>query len=130
NQGFQWTFSAHEENPNLEALVKEWLEDYCQKRISSIQLPFDWTYVSPFTQQVLQRVGTIPFGSLSTYGQIAQLLGRPQAARAVGGACGRNPFLLFIPCHRILDAKLGLRGFSAGGVSVKEKLLMFEESKI
>src|SRR5215207_8251658 len=93
DKGLHWTFFSNRQDPHLEALVNTWFDAYCHKENSSIQLPLDWRYVPKFTQLVLQKVGTIPFGSHSTYGQIAQLLGRPQAARAVGGACGRNPFL-------------------------------------
>lgn len=128
-KGLQWNFTFDQPNRTLETLINKWLESYCQKINPSIQPPFDWTSVPAFTQQVLQAVATIPFGSLSTYGQIAHLLGRPEAARAVGGACGRNPFLLFIPCHRVLDAKQELRGYSAGGIWVKKTLLTFEGSK-
>lgn len=126
----EWSFSSEKSDLNLERNVIKWLEDYSQSRQSNVELPFDWSNVPIFTRDVLKIVGTIPFGSLSTYGQIAHLLNHPQAARAVGGACGRNPFLLFIPCHRILDAKMQLRGYSAGGVSVKRKLLLFEKSFI
>jgi O-6-methylguanine DNA methyltransferase len=128
-QGFHWNFSSDQPNENLEALVNAWLEAYCQKKNPSIQLPFDWASLPAFTQKVLQAVAAIPFGSFSTYGQIAHLLGRPEAARAVGGACGRNPFLLLIPCHRVLDAKQELRGYSAGGIGIKHMLLSFEGSK-
>jgi methylated-DNA-[protein]-cysteine S-methyltransferase len=128
-KGFQWTFSSEKQDQSLEALVNQWFETYCQKKEPSLSLPFDWRGIPPFTQQVLQTVASIPFGSLSTYGQVAHLLERPKSARAVGGACGRNPFLLFIPCHRVLDAKLELRGYSAGGVSIKKQILVFEGSK-
>lgn len=128
-KGLQWSFVSNRQDLQLEATINEWLEAYCQKKVSAIQLPFDWSLIPKFTQQVLQAVAAIPFGFLSTYGKIAQLIGRKQSARAVGGACGRNPFLLFIPCHRVLDAKLELRGYSAGGIVVKEQLLIFEGSK-
>lgn len=129
NKGLDWSYFSNQADPKLENLVNQWLEDYGQRKNSSVRLSYDWAQLPLFTQQVLKAVENIPFGSLSTYGQIAHLLDRPQAARAVGGACGRNPFLLFIPCHRVLDAKLELRGYSAGGISVKRKLLVFEGLK-
>lgn len=126
--GFHWRFLTENPNQMIEDSVNKWLREYSCKRHSSVQLLLDWTKITPFTQQVLEVVASIPFGSILTYGEVADLLGRPEAARAVGGACGRNPFLLFIPCHRVLDAKFELRGFSAGGISVKKKLLQFEDS--
>lgn len=129
-KGFNWTFTSEKKDQRLESLINDWIEAYTQKQISSVQLPLDWSLIPEFTQQVLECVAAIPFGSLATYGQIAHLLNRPEAARAVGGACGRNPFLIFIPCHRVLDAQMKLRGFSAGGVSVKKELLNFEGLKI
>ena len=79
-----------------------------------------------FERSVWHELQRIPFGSTRTYGQLAQTLGRPGAARAVGTATGRNPLLLVVPCHRLLGAA-GLGGFSApGGVRTKQQLLEFE----
>jgi methylated-DNA-[protein]-cysteine S-methyltransferase len=124
---FQWIFYTSQPNSHLECIVNQWFEDYCHKRSSFLSLPFDWTSLPLFTQQALQVVASIPFGTVLTYGQVADRLGRPEAARAVGSACRRNPFLLLIPCHRVLDAKFELRGYSAGGIEVKRKLLTFEK---
>ncbi len=129
-QRLQWSFTSKQPNQHLETLITEWLEAYYQKKNSSVSLPFDWTVIPAFTQQVLQVVATIPFGSFATYGHVAHLIDRPVAARAVGGACGRNPFPFFIPCHRVLDAKQGLRGYSAGGIGIKKILLNFEGLEI
>jgi methylated-DNA-[protein]-cysteine S-methyltransferase len=127
--GLVWTFATLLQDLDLEASVNQWFEVYCQKKQPSIELPFDWSQVSSFTQQVLQTVAMIPFGSILTYGQVADHLERPEAARAVGGACGRNPFLLFIPCHRVLNARFESRGYSSEGIAIKRKLLSFEEAK-
>lgn len=68
----------------------------------------------------------IQYGRTRTYGQLAGELGKPNAARAVGGATGRNPVLLAVPCHRVLGVG-GLGGFSApGGVRTKKQLLDME----
>lgn len=129
NKGVQWTFSTVERNQNIEESVNQWFEEYCMRQEPSIKLPFDWTNLSSFTQEALQAVNSIPFGSLLSYGQVGDLLGRPEAARAVGGACRRNPFILLVPCHRVLDAKFRLRGYSVGGFSIKSDLLRFEGLK-
>ena len=66
-----------------------------------------------FQRAVWRELTTIPRGQTRTYGQIAKAIGRPQAVRAVGSACGANPLPLFIPCHRV-TAKNGLGGFGSG----------------
>src|SRR5882672_6844023 len=80
-----------------------------------------------FFQKVWQTCATIPAGETRTYGWIAQRIGRPQAARAVGLALKKNPFAPIIPCHRVVrsDGKLG--GYSApGGIRAKKILLQKE----
>lgn len=80
---------------------------------------------TPFQQAVWDALLDIPFGETRTYAQIAAAIGKPKAARAVGGACNRNPIALFIPCHRVVGTNGSLTGF-AGGLSVKEYLLTHE----
>ena len=63
--------------------------------------------------------------ALSSYGALAQRIGAPLAARAVGGALGRNPLPLVVPCHRVLQQDGGLGGFSAGP-ALKRRLLELE----
>jgi methylated-DNA-[protein]-cysteine S-methyltransferase len=65
---------------------------------------------TPFQRKVWQQIAAVPPGQATTYGQIAKTL--RSAARAVGGACGANPFPLVTPCHRVLTATHGLGGFS------------------
>jgi len=77
-------------------------------------LPLDLSAGTPFQQQVWASLAEIPRGETRTYSQIAAAIGRPRAARAVGRACGANPILVLIPCHRVLAARGGLGGFSAG----------------
>jgi len=80
--------------------------------------------VSGFTLDVHRFLARIPFGTAMTYGEVADALGRPGAARAVGNACGRNRTLIVVPCHRVV-ASSGLGGFGAG-LPLKERLLEFE----
>lgn len=73
-----------------------------------------------------EALQTVPFGRTATYGDIAAMLGLPRAAaRAVGGAVGRNPVSLIIPCHRIIGADGSLTGY-AGGTERKAWLLRLE----
>ncbi len=83
--------------------------------------------VSPFTSEVLEAMRKVPPGEVVTYGELARRLGRPQAARAVGGACANNPALIVVPCHRVVPAGGGLGNYSAaGGVATKRLLLKRE----
>lgn len=82
---------------------------------------------TPFQRAVWSAASAIPFGQHRTYGQLAQGLDNPKASRAVGGALGKNPIPLFIPCHRIVGSTGRLTGFSAeGGLALKAKLLRHE----
>jgi len=77
-----------------------------------------------FYVRVWQALYAIPFGEVRSYGDIAKLSGSPKAARAVGQACGANPIVLFIPCHRVV-ARNGPGGFR-GGLEWKANLLQLE----
>ena len=80
-----------------------------------------------FQEAVWRRLLDIPYGHTVTYGEIAASLGLPLgAARAVGGAVGRNPISLMIPCHRLVGANGGLTGY-AGGIERKKRLLKLEK---
>lgn len=84
------------------------------------------THGDPFQERVWRLLGEIPFGETTTYGGIAQRLGDRTLARAVGGAVGRNPLCVFIPCHRVVGANRLLTGY-AGGLGRKQHLLELEE---
>ena len=89
------------------------------------------SYGTEFQQKVWQELIKIPFGSVMTYKQIANLIGTPLASRAVANACAKNPYPIIIPCHRVIKSNGNLRGFSAsGGIKLKEKLLKFEKAVI
>lgn len=77
-----------------------------------------------FQQQVWAYLQTIPYGEFVTYGQIARKLGN-RSAQAVGGAIGRNPFSIIVPCHRVLGSQGQLTGY-AGGLDKKRWLLEHE----
>ena len=83
-----------------------------------------------FERQVYAAARAIPRGEVRTYGQLAEGVGVPGSARAVGRALGRNPVPIIIPCHRILASAGGSGGFSApGGVSTKLKMLEIEGAR-
>lgn len=85
-------------------------------------------YLSPFSKKVYEVVKKIPKGKVATYGQIARLIGRPRAYRAVGNALHKNPFAPNVPCHRVLNRNGMLaKNFSArGGRDAQQKLLKKE----
>lgn len=78
-----------------------------------------------FQRQVWLSLADIPYGETSTYGKQAANIGRPNAVRAVGGANGRNPLSIVLPCHRVVGADGSLTGF-AGGMQTKRWLLDHE----
>lgn len=85
----------------------------------------------PFARQVYAAARAIPSGRTMTYGEIAEVLARPGAARAVGRALGKNPIPLIIPCHRVLAAGGKPGGFSAaGGLTTKARMLAVEGVRI
>ena len=81
---------------------------------------------SDFQRAVWTEMRAIPRGQVRTYGEMAAAIGAPGAVRAVGGACGKNPIPVIIPCHRVVAAQ-GLGGYSGdGGVATKAALLELE----
>lgn len=101
------------------------LDEYFAGRRQQFNLPLDLSHGTPFQQQVWTALLAIGWGQTAHYGQLAQQLGRPQAARAVGLAVGRNPVSIIVPCHRVLGANGSLTGY-AGGLERKQDLLQRE----
>jgi methylated-DNA-[protein]-cysteine S-methyltransferase len=93
-----------------------------QRRDFDLPLAFSGT---PFQQRVWTALREIPYGETVSYGQLAGLLGRPTAARAVGLANGRNPIGIIVPCHRVVGSTGDLTGYG-GGLERKRYLLDFE----
>lgn len=121
-----------EENPDAPALITaaRWLDAYFAGQAPSAgTLPLR-PEGSPFRQAVWKLLRDIPYGQVTTYGQLAQRLaaqrGVPHlSAQAVGGAVGHNPLSILIPCHRVVGADGGLTGY-AGGIERKKALLTLE----
>ena len=78
---------------------------------------------------MLEIQRNIPYGQTRSYGEVAQMMNRPKASRAVGSANANNPLPLYYPCHRIIKANGKLGGFS-GGLKIKEFLLDLEQQKV
>jgi len=96
--------------------------------LSAIALDMDG--VPDFHRRVYEVARAIPVGATASYGEIADRMGAPGAARAVGQALGRNPFAIVVPCHRVLAAGARVGGFSAtGGVVTKLRMLSIEAAR-
>ena len=106
--------------------LRIWLEDYFAHRIPEMRIPLA-PKGTEFQQKVWLALLTIPYGTTTTYGAIAEQLGEgyKKAAHAVGGAVGHNPISLIIPCHRVLGANGSLTGY-ASGMDKKQWLLELE----
>jgi len=87
--------------------------------------PLDWSGTTEFQQAVWREMLKLKPGQTRSYGEMARLIGRPKAVRAVGGACGANPVPVLVPCHRVLAAGRQLGGFG-GGLAWKRRLLARE----
>ena len=111
----------------LFAAAFAWLDSYFSGRDPGPTPPLA-PRGTAFRQRVWQALGEIPFGKTASYGQIARTVGC-RSPRAVGQAIHNNPIVLMIPCHRVIGADGSLTGF-AGGLDVKRRLLMLEESRM
>ncbi len=81
---------------------------------------------TPFQQRVWTALREIPYGETESYGELAQRIGSPTGARAVGLANGRNPISIIVPCHRVIGSSGSLTGYG-GGIERKQFLLEFEQ---
>lgn len=104
------------------------LAEYFSGRRRSFDLPLN-PRGTPFQREVWRALAEIPYGETRSYREIAEAVGRPAAARAVGMANNRNPILIVIPCHRVVGADGRLVGY-AGGIERKARLLALERGGI
>jgi len=111
---------------DLESDVRKQLDAYFAGTLKEFDLPFFATG-TVFQLLVWEELMKIPYGETISYGELAKLIGKPQASRAVGTALHVNPVPILVPCHRVVGAKGQLTGF-AGGLSAKQALLELERS--
>lgn len=107
--------------------AREELAEYLAGERTFFAVPVDLSQVPEFDHAALQIASQIPYGEVRTYKWIAEQLGKPDAARAVGGAMAGNPVPLIVPCHRVVKTDGGLGGYSFGLIQ-KEALLNLERS--
>jgi O-6-methylguanine DNA methyltransferase len=114
-------FKSHNKK-NLEPLNQ--LKAYFERKRRQFDVPLDLRG-TPFQLHVWDHLLDIPWGETRTYGQIAEAMGRPKAARAVGRAVGKNPVSIMVPCHRVVGSTGSLTGYG-GGLDRKTALLELE----
>lgn len=124
---FDWTTTKKmAESPQSKKMAQLLLQYFKNKKMNKKI----WTELTgtELQIQVWQTLLEIPFGETKTYSEIAQLIKRPKATRAVASAIGKNPISILIPCHRVIGKNNSLTGF-AGGLKAKKWLLAWEQSK-
>lgn len=122
----EWGWPPETDEPPAPVLeqARDQLDAYFEGKLTQFDLPLD-PMGTPFQKKVWQALARIPFGATRSYGELAAELGT--APRALGGACGRNPLPILIPCHRVLAADRSLGGYSGlDGTDTKRFLLQLE----
>ncbi|GAB4233913.1 MAG: hypothetical protein Tsb0021_13040 [Chlamydiales bacterium] len=127
DSSFSYTVKNQEISKDLLFQLEKWLLAYSLKQPIPVKHLLFLADLPPFTKKILRVLETIPFGEVKTYRQIAEECGNPKGARAAGNSCGKNPWPLLIPCHRVIHSSGSLGGFSSGGSMVKTALLNFEK---
>ncbi len=113
--------------PNLLPRFQAQLQRFFDGCPVVFRVRLDLSERTDFQRDVLLACAAIPFGETLTYGQLAELVGHPGAARAVGSVMASNLIPIVIPCHRVVAANRQLGGFSApGGTDTKKRLLQLE----
>jgi methylated-DNA-[protein]-cysteine S-methyltransferase len=120
--------SARDGNNDVLRQVEKELESYFAGDLKKFTVPVEYSG-TPFQEAVWRALCTIAYGELRSYADVAAALGKPQACRAVGGAVGRNPVSIIIPCHRVIGSNATLTGFG-GGLPVKTRLLELEGHRV
>jgi methylated-DNA-[protein]-cysteine S-methyltransferase len=118
------------EQPDHPVLVEtcRQLDEYFRGERRDFALPLD-VKGTDFQRTVWNALTEIPYGETASYGDVAEQIGRPGAARAVGGANGRNPVPIVVPCHRVIGASgamVGYGGPGEDGIAIKRWLIRHE----
>ena len=109
--------------------VRRQLAEYFEHERTQFDLPLDLSLTADFSRRVLQELRAVPYGHVTTYGELAARAERPKAARAVGTVMNRNPIPIVLPCHRVVGKSGSLVGYG-GGLERKEALLRLEGARL
>jgi methylated-DNA-[protein]-cysteine S-methyltransferase len=112
------------ETPLIKKAAKQ-IEQYLAGKRKEFDLPLAM-HGTEFQMAVWRALQTIPFGETRSYKEIAALIGKPKAVRAVGMANNRNPIVIMVPCHRVIGSNGSLVGYG-GGLPLKQYLLQLEQ---
>jgi O-6-methylguanine DNA methyltransferase len=116
--------------PLLAQRLVEEAKAYFEGRPVALDFPLDLPEASAFELKVYRALQKVGYGQVQTYGWLAEQVGSPAGARAVGAALSKNPVPLIVPCHRIVRSDGSLGGFSAaGGAKLKKWMLELEAKK-
>lgn len=107
----------------IDECIKE-LDEYFNKKRTVFNVPIK-QFETEFQMKVFEVLKSIPYGHTLSYKDVAILIGKPKASRAVGNACNKNPIMIVVPCHRVIGKKGKLVGF-AYGTDLKKELLELE----
>jgi O-6-methylguanine DNA methyltransferase len=128
-----WPVNQQQTDPELAARLHQWRQETVtafRAYFAGETETFDHLTLdllgTPFQIKVWQTLRRAPFGTITSYQSLAEALGRPRSARAIGGAMRANPLPIIIPCHRVIAANGSLGGYSAG-VQYKRLLLSHEQ---
>lgn len=115
----------NEQETELHVKTHRQLMEYFQKKRTKFDLPIHITGTD-FQMKVWDALQRIPYRETRSYAELARMIDNPKACRAVGGANNKNPIMIIIPCHRVINADGSLGGFG-GGIAVKQYLLDLEK---
>lgn len=126
---FERISENEEANAQILSLAKQQLEEYFSGERHVFDVPLSFQRGTDFQQKVWRVLTRIPYGQSHTYKQVAQAIGQPKAARAIGQANRLNPLPIVIPCHRVIGQNGQLTGYmgkAENGLVIKRQLLVLE----
>jgi methylated-DNA-[protein]-cysteine S-methyltransferase len=121
--------TTHQKQNNLPIFLntQKQLDEYLEGTRKNFDLPIKFIKGTPFQKKVWQALTDLPYGNTVSYQALADKIHAPTSARPVGGAVGKNPIAIIVPCHRVIGSNGTLTGF-AGGLGKKELLLKIEKN--
>jgi len=119
-KNFEKTINKNDFSKNIKSQLDEYFKG--ERKVFDIKINPQGT---EFQKKVWSELLKIPYGKTKSYSEIAEKIGHKNSQRAVGGACNKNPIMIFIPCHRVIAKNGKLNGFACG-VEIKENLLRME----
>lgn len=120
------TYNKNEAHSPLLLKAIQQLQEYFLGQRKNFDIPIKLNGTD-FQLKVWREMQKTPYGEVISYDELAKRINHPKAVRAVGGACGKNPIPIIVPCHRVIGKNGKLVGFG-GGIDYKEKLLILEKT--